>query len=594
MTYALQVLRDNPVGFWPLDEMSGTVANDASGCENNGTYVGGMVTDLIPLVGNGIHGSSITNSRYITLPTTKDYYGSVVSNGFGNKYSSDNDFTLEVWFYPKFTNSNTGEVPILGDSSSDVGLFWQNGNIVFKIDSDLVKYTVPFYKKSLHIVAVYGVAYAHIYVDGNLAASKEFTSHKFTNTSLSLACGPTLSGDEFIVDAPAVYRYALPAYKIREHYEHLILTPPIQIVQPDGGILFSSVDIGIPKVFTYSYPANKAWTSFYDADLNYDQVYNYIEIKPTDSQTAVTVQIDDVFTIPLGANIQSSAVEWFGDNGVTVQVSADGTNYENCTNGSPVPQYKRSSSFNSSGILYVRIILSTTDASKYLPRLYNLEFKFYSSKVVFADNSGDYIESEQPAAGTIDLSSWDFEVGSKNFAPLLRHYNNGIRSDQAGFALNTESQVRTIEMFFTPLSLAAGTLFNHASASFSWNGSGVISKTGISAIYVNDTNVTSATNISSFFKVGEICHIIIVLSSNITSKIWFNVKVSSNTWTEGGPRNLYKNIAIYPTAFTVGDVNTHWTLYTAIQDTYPNDNTVSLSETGISVYDVDWRVISSI
>lgn len=597
MTYALQVLRDNPIGFWPLDETTGTTAYDSSGCDNHGQYVGGLVTGLMPLVGNGIHASSITNSKYITLPTTKDYYGATAPGGFANKNVSDNDFSLEVWIYPKFVNSNTGEVPILADSSSGVGLFWQNGNIVFKLSNTVnVKYTVPFPKKSLHVVAVYGVSYASIYVDGSLAAQKDLIGFKFSNNSISLAIGPTLSGDEFLVDGPAVYRYTLPAYKVREHYEHLICTPPIQIVQPDGGTLFSFVDVGLKKAFTYSYPANKNWTSFYNEDLIYDQVYNYIEVKPSDNQVAKTIQIDDVFTIPLGANIQSSIVEWFGDNGVSVQVSVDGTpgSYQTCTNGAPIPQFKRGTSFNASGAVYVRIILSTSDASKYLPRLYGLDFKFYTSKVIFADNNGDYIESEQPLAGSIDLTSWDVEVGSKNFAQLLRHYNNGIRSDAAGFALNTQSSVRTIEMLFSPVSLAASTLFHHPSAHLSWDGSGTISKSGISAIYVNDINHSSATNISSFFKSGEMYHVVIVLSSGITSKIWFNVKVNSNTWTEGGPKNLYNNIAIYPQAFAVGDVNTHWTLYIASQDAYPNDNAFAVTESEVSVYNYDWKVVSSI
>ena len=40
MSYQLRVIKDNPVGLWPLDESSGSVASDISGCGNNGAYTG--------------------------------------------------------------------------------------------------------------------------------------------------------------------------------------------------------------------------------------------------------------------------------------------------------------------------------------------------------------------------------------------------------------------------------------------------------------------------------------------------------------------------------------------------------------------------
>lgn len=34
MTYKLKVIKDYPIGFWLLDEISGNVAEDNSGCGN--------------------------------------------------------------------------------------------------------------------------------------------------------------------------------------------------------------------------------------------------------------------------------------------------------------------------------------------------------------------------------------------------------------------------------------------------------------------------------------------------------------------------------------------------------------------------------
>ncbi len=40
--YATQVLADDPILYWRLDEPSGTTAADASGEGNHGTYLGGV------------------------------------------------------------------------------------------------------------------------------------------------------------------------------------------------------------------------------------------------------------------------------------------------------------------------------------------------------------------------------------------------------------------------------------------------------------------------------------------------------------------------------------------------------------------------
>ena len=96
MSYQLKVIKDYPIGFWPLDESSGTTASDISGCGNNATYVGSPASNILPLVSGGLSGTRITNTAYITVPVTKDYYGATVGAGFATAYTSDNDFTLSI------------------------------------------------------------------------------------------------------------------------------------------------------------------------------------------------------------------------------------------------------------------------------------------------------------------------------------------------------------------------------------------------------------------------------------------------------------------------------------------------------------------
>jgi hypothetical protein len=593
MSYQLKVLKDYPIGFWLLDEISGTTASDSSGCGNNGTYTGSLTTNIFPLIPGGVSGSKITTTQYITLPVTKDYYGSTASGGFANKYTSDNDFSLEVWIYPNITTTNT--TTIFADPTENIGIFWDKGNIAFNLDTERLDYTCEESTRSMHIVCTYSVTSMSIYVNGVLAASKTLDGFAFTNTSVQLQIGPTANvADSFIVDAPAVYRYSLSIDQIRSHFNYANTISPLQIVEPDEGQLFLTSDNNIKKPFVFRYPSDKQWSEFYDANLYHDQLENYISVVPTDTVTSKTFTIYDQFSIPSSAGFMSSKVEWYGTAGVTIETSTDGVTYTACENGRLVPQYKEGS-FSNTGMVYVKITLATTDASKYLPKLYNLNFYFYNTKRIYAANGGDFIDSMQPTAGTVDASIWDYDISSLVYPILSRKTDNGIRPHAPGFFIDTLDNIYSVEMMFTPVSTAANYLvFSGSNTYFSWNGSGVIAKNNISAIYVNGVDRSSATNISAFLTAGETHHIVLVFSSTVTTKIWFNVKVLSNTWTDAGPRNLYSYISIYKTQLSQTVAQNHYNLYTAKTITTATVPSMTVTESAVNVYNKDWRVIKSI
>ena len=60
----------------------------------------------------------------------------------GKKYYSGNSFTIEFWFYPQISSSD--EIPLVGDSKEDVGVFYQKGNIVFTGSTSSGTHTPPF------------------------------------------------------------------------------------------------------------------------------------------------------------------------------------------------------------------------------------------------------------------------------------------------------------------------------------------------------------------------------------------------------------------------------------------------------------------
>lgn len=603
MSYQLKVIKDAPIGFWPLDETSGTTASDISGCGNNGTYYGSLTTDIFPLTSGGLSASKITNTSYVTLNISNDYDGTLANGGLGTKHNSDNDFSLEVWFYPKITT--TSLTPILADLNNQVGIFYEKGNLVFLAAGQRLDYTIPYIKRSMHVVAKYSNSNMSLYLNGQSVIEQNFSDLKFTNNTLSLSIGPTLSSsDSFIVDSPAAYRYSLSKEDISKHYFYSMPIKYEQIAVPDGGVMFDISDKNIFKQFSFNLPRDQSLETYLNSDVYYDQTKKYLSFIKTDTVQSKTFVIEDYFSFPVTNGMNSSKIEWYGDNGITIETSLTGESgtWVNCINGENIPQYKvGSTNFENIGNVYFKITLTSTDTSKILPLLTYVGFYFYKNKEFVSNNSGMSIRSKIPLGGDINLAAWDYDLGTDNYPILSRHVENGIKPSEAGFYINTIRDINTVEMFFTPKTLTKNCLlyseYNSNIISYLWSNSGAITKSNVSAIYVNGVNRTSATNISSFLKEGEICHIVLCLNQPISGDIWFNVKVSNNLWTNGGGKNLYKNITLYPSQLTQAQAQNHYYLYTdraSVVATDSQNNSISLTEESVEAYDNDWIVIKSV
>ena len=120
MSYYLNVIKDNPLGLWPLDESTFTTANDISGCGNHGSYTGSFSSNIMPLVYGGSFSTKITDSSFITYSADKNFYKNSGYGGFATSQYSDNDFSLEVWFKQKILTSAL--TPILADTTNSIGI----------------------------------------------------------------------------------------------------------------------------------------------------------------------------------------------------------------------------------------------------------------------------------------------------------------------------------------------------------------------------------------------------------------------------------------------------------------------------------------
>jgi len=566
MSYNLRVLSDNPLAFWP----SGT--DDISGFDNQVSIVGSVDNTNLPLVIGAENSSKLSGTAVITY---------IDIDGIATKNFSDDQFSIECWVRVNTTSSL--EIPIVGDSSNDIGLFYKKGNIVFSIGTEYIEYTVPFLKKSLHIVAVYNKNKIILYIDGKIEAEKDLSNFSFLNESILIKSGPVNNSlDYMLLNCVSFYRNSLTKDQVLSHYLENKSLSPTQIVYPDQGNFFELTDKSISAKYSYSYPANKSWQYFInDNNLYYNSQKEFIGVVKGngDSQSIV---IEDFITIPSGPEMNSSRIEWDGDNGVSVSVSIDGQNYQSCVNGQPIPQYSLSS-FSQTRNLYIRVYFTTSDDSVYLPSLKFLSISFYNNQKIYSKNSSNYIASQQ-----------DIPVSNNKYEILSTDNRNGISlKNLSSFYINTTTPTKSIEFFYTPYSIQNGGLVTsvatsgYSASSLTWS-SNTISKSNISKIYVNGVDKTSQTNINNLFLKDSLHHVVIVFENSIYGEI------SINKSSVLGGQSLYQNLAIYESALSAEKVQDHFNKYVSSQGTIIEDQLGKMSELSVDYFNSDWIVVQNI
>lgn len=576
MSYQLQVIKDFPIGFWSLDETSGTSAYDLSGCSNDGTYHGDLTTNILPLVPGGVSGSIINSESYIDFPLLNNYYGATTIGGLATKYNSDNDFSIELW--AKINITSVDQTTLFADKDNEIGLFYENGSILFSAQNEKLYATPRDLKKAIHIVATFSSYLMTIWVDGILLESKPLNDFKFTNDSVSFSSGPTENiEDSFVLDAPAVYRYAINESQIKKHYSLVKTRTPNQIVYPDNGYLFSLNDDNIREIFYYRYPVNKSFRSLANENLSYDYTDESLKLIKGDAQEKTGVILDYI-VVPITSDINYSKIEWHGTNGISVYVNTTGLeeDYQECQNGESVLNYNEDG-MDPSGKLYIKILFFSPDSSKYSPYLNYFSVSFYKTKQMYADNSGD----------TIRPYSKNYHLGGSHYDLLSRSYFDGLRTDVGGgFTLSTDKDIKTLEFFMTPTSTNDTTLIGATDTYLSWD-AGSLSKANIDKVYINGADKSSATSLTSLMPyLNDIYHIVIVFTDPVTGDIIFNGGTED-------PEALFNNLAYYESELDQAKVSEHYELYTSVPSGNSEIGTMSVTESTVKAFDVNWQVIQS-
>jgi hypothetical protein len=579
MSYKSVVLNDHPTSFYLLDEvrsgsvgsysgivsqfatyqdlkdsgltysaLSGLPVYDYSGNVNDGYAVNTSNKELMPLISGGVRGTQI-------LPSTEVHY---IPKGLANEYNSDDSFTIEAWVLLPTIES---DITIVGDTSINAGLFYKNGNVVFRIGSVEAHHTVSN-TESLYIAGVYQNDSIYLYVNGYLVDVASTEGYRFSNSEIDFKTG-TADG-ELVIDSVGFYKFNLSDDQIKNHYfEGIKEINSSQIVDTDGGYMFSMNSYPIKHKFKFSYPGSKSWSDVVGSGISISNDGSYIYFPKTEASVSATHSFTDYFIVPDYLNISTSQIHWSNDvKGIKVEIKISGSDWVECKNGSPMPYFNKNTN-QISTVLYIRVTISSNDTSKYQPILKNLEIMFYSSKNFYGDNSGYYVSS-----------NFDYALPKNNSRILSYNKNNGLRMYAGhGFSLNNVPPTRSVEMIFTPES-GENVLVSASSKIYEWSSSGAISKTAIASIYVNGINRTSETNVFDFLATGLPHHIVITFTSDATN-LKFNQNQSDSKYGIG---SMYNNLAIYEAALTEAKILNHYLLYTGNVVNRVSDTSVTIFE----------------
>lgn len=608
MSYQLKVMRDYPVGFWPLNETSGSVAYDISGAGNHGQYTGSFTGGLPPLIPIGGEAKILNFPyNYISINPVNDYTGQEGQGFFGTYSTSDNSFSIEFWILLNNVSSQDSFriIEDVGVQDERLAIDYNRGNITFGVYSSNnysyyeTKGYLNYSKKAIHVVAIYSVDSISLYLDGALMQTTSLPNDfKFYGTPVSDYASVTLKlyPTNSIINALALYRYPLTQQTILSHYiDGNTQISQHQVAKRNDGKVFDLNAGKLYESFIYTYPADKTLQSFINSS-NSDYIYYDLSNKSLKFYDTLTegydIVLEDFIMIPEEIGT-TSKIEWRGDSNIVVETSDDGQTYEICENGGTIPQYRRGA-YSTTGLLYIKITMSSLEYGEmYSPEFSFLSIVFYKNKEIYSDNGGGKIYFvDNPLPSTADIS-----YGTLNYPTLSRHNNNGGRCVD-GFILSTidiQLKYQTIEMFFTPISLNKCTLVYAGypfgpTAIYSWDTDGTISKSGISKIYVNGIEKTGETNISNVFNQGQMHHVALVLDSMFGADCYINYNPIT---LHAGPKNLYNNIILYKNSLDGSEIQTNYELWTGSPSVILVDPVITIDEKKIKIDNVDWLVVQS-
>jgi hypothetical protein len=276
MSYQQRILKDNPIGFWPLDSVSSNSSPDASSgmfvsgtrTNNNATVGSGVLLgEISPLVCGGTASASLSQGDSTAKITISNNYN-IFYRGTERK-----EFCIEFWMSLEKLLNNDGaykcsvlnipnilELNILDDVMSL--------EVIDPVTSTK-KYgyaAVPSFDPQLHILLSYSDKAFSVAVNGvNIANVKMENSYYFNNLytsppSIIFDCNLYGNTARILIDSIAFYCYRLRLEQIREHMVWALTDKDVYewILSNDGGYVSPDNNNKYPENY-YMFDSNDEW-----------------------------------------------------------------------------------------------------------------------------------------------------------------------------------------------------------------------------------------------------------------------------------------------------------------------------------------------
>jgi hypothetical protein len=215
--YRASVLADHPVGYWPMDETSGTVMADASGHGLNGAYAGNVgLARTGPI--------KATPNAAIALDGAASWASAPNAPSLQVSRAS-----IELWINKRTEVEHGAFVTKNFSWGGGAGTGWfqllngGGGHLEFRVASDdatLTSTSLLALNRWYYVVATYDGTTAKLYIDGTLDASASLTVvPKQGDDPIYLGRRSDGLFNDAMLSSVAIYPRALPADRIVKHWQ---------------------------------------------------------------------------------------------------------------------------------------------------------------------------------------------------------------------------------------------------------------------------------------------------------------------------------------------------------------------------------------
>ncbi len=196
-----------PVGSWSFDEGTGTIANDSSGNNNNGTLYGPTWTEDGQV------------NKALSFDGVNDYV-KLLTNPIDT-----NLWSIEMWF--NIRNADSYDMLYSGPDNVDIQLFFDKNSKYLITSVENVEKATSFkisdhYNEWHHVIWTHNNSYYTIvYIDGEIVLDTTDTNYikSYETVSIGNVIGSSSYGIDGFLDEVRIYNRALSTEEIKRHYE---------------------------------------------------------------------------------------------------------------------------------------------------------------------------------------------------------------------------------------------------------------------------------------------------------------------------------------------------------------------------------------